>query len=56
MPGAGDASEFPVSIDLMTVICACGAATSPPTRETAADPMAAIDSATASQPSAIPAT
>jgi hypothetical protein len=54
--GAGATAEIPTVADFVTVTCTCAAALRIPTRSTAAVPMAAIDSATASQPTASPAT
>jgi len=54
--GADATAEIPTVADFVTVICTCAAAFRIPTRSTAAVPMAAIDSATASQPTASPAT
>ena len=56
--GADATAEIPTVADFVTVTCTCtcAAALRIPTRSTAAVPMAAIDSATASQPTASPAT
>jgi hypothetical protein len=53
---SGEMSESPAPIDLTTVTWAWGADMFSSRRTTEAEPMAAIDSATASQPTAIPAT
>jgi hypothetical protein len=53
---AVDDADFSWLIDLATVICTWDSAALTPTRATDAAPMAAIDSATASQPTASPAT
>ena len=54
--GARDDGDFSCLIDLATVICTWDSAALTPTRATDAAPIAAIDSATASQPTASPAT
>ena len=54
--GADATAEIPTVADFVTVTWTCAAALRIPTRSTAAVPMAAIDSATASQPTASPAT
>jgi len=54
--GADATAEIPTVTDFVTVTWTCAAALRIPTRSTAAVPMAAIDSATASQPTASPAT
>jgi hypothetical protein len=54
--GADATAEIPTVTDFATVTCTDAAAFRIPTRSTAAVPMAAIDSATASQPTASPAT
>jgi hypothetical protein len=54
--GADATAEIPTVADFVTVACTCAAALPIPTRSTAAVPMAAIDIATASQPTASPAT
>ena len=54
--GADATAEIPTVADFVTVTCTCAAALRIPTRSTAAVPMAAIDSATPSQPTASPAT
>jgi len=54
--GADATAEIPTVADFVTVTCTCAATLRIPTRSTAAVPMAAIDSATASQPTASPAT
>jgi hypothetical protein len=54
--GAREDADFSWLIDLATVICTWDSAALTPTRATDAAPMAAIDSATASQPTASPAT
>jgi len=54
--GADATAEIPTVTDFVTVTCTCAPALPIPTRLTAAVPMAAIDSATASQPTASPAT
>jgi len=53
---ASGADGIPTVTGFLTVTWAWAAEVSTPTRPTAAVPMAAIDSATASQPTASPAT
>ena len=54
--GADATAGIPTVTDFVTVTWTCAAALRIPTRSTAAVPMAAIDSATASQPTASTAT
>ena len=54
--GADATAEIPTVTDFLTVTCTCAPALPIPTRLTATVPMAAIDSATPSQPTASPAT
>lgn len=56
LDGARGDTDFPWMTGLVTVIWTCDSAVLTPTRATAAVPMAAIDTATVSQPMASPAT